>query len=125
MWYLATCIEVIILDILVPSLAVILAHYTTEIAHNAIFTCRGASVYCQFAKGRRASLPRDARDVLVLIEYPPEDNQPGWELDVRAALREGEIWNPKVHLKIEAARAADTDNEMVILGRVLEWAGQW
>ncbi len=110
---------------IISALSVILSNYTSSIDHNATFTCGGASVYCQFAKNRRPTLPRDAQDVLILIEYPADEHQPGWELDVRVAFRGGEIWNPKAHLKIADARAGDTDNESVICTRVEEWAGQW
>lgn len=113
------------LDNIVASLSVVIARYTSDIHHNAIFTCGGASVYCQFAMGRRSTLPRDARDVLLLIEYPADEHQAGWELDVRVAFRGGEIWNPKAHLKVADARAADTDDESIILARVEEWVGQW
>lgn len=107
------------------TLSFILSNHTSEIAHNAIFSRGGASFYCQIARGRRATLPRDAEDMRILIEYPAEEGRPGWELDVRVALRCGEIWNPKVHFEIAAARAEDTTDQQVILARVEEWTGQW
>lgn len=113
------------MDSIIASLSVVIGNHTSDIAHNAIFTCGDASVYCQFATGRRPTLPRDAQDVVILIEYPADEHQPGWELDVRAAFRGGQIWSPKAHLKIAEARAADTNDESIILGRVEEWLGQW
>lgn len=113
------------MNLVVASLSVIIKKYTSEVRHNAIFTCGGASVCCQVARSRRPTLPRDAQDWLILIEFPADEHQPGFELDVRLAFRGGDIWNPKAHLKIADMRAADTNNEAVILDRVREWLGQW
>lgn len=104
---------------LIASLSLIIDQHTPSIAHNAIFTCGDASVFCQFATRRRPTLPYDAQDVLILIEYPAFEDQPGWTLDVRIALRGGDLWNPKTHLKIVDARADDTEDESVIFARVI------
>jgi hypothetical protein len=110
------------MESIVSVLVIAFSENITSIAHNSIFSFEGASFNCQTARGRRPSLPRDAQDFRVLVEFPPENDQPGWELEVLVAVRDGAIWNPKAHLAVKRGWAEDTDDQTIILARAIDWA---
>ena len=99
----------------------ILNNHTTDITHNAIFSCHGVSFACQLARSRRPSLPRDAADYRIVLQYPDEQGEPGWEAEVFIALRDGKLWNPAAHLKVARIWAYDTDDLDLVEERFNEW----
>jgi hypothetical protein len=110
------------MDSIISVLSIAFSDNITSIAHNSIFSFEGTSFNCQIARTRRPSLPRDAQDFRVLVEFPAVDGEPGWELEVLVALRGGEVWNPKVHLAVKRGWAEDTDDQAIIFARAMEWA---
>lgn len=99
----------------------VLEQNKTSISHNAIISHAGASFWVQNARRRRTSLPRDALDYRVLVEFADDQGAPGWTAEVCVALRQGRIWNPAAHLRVGRLWADDTDDVQVIAERMEEW----
>lgn len=110
------------MDIITSVFTVAFEENINSIGHNQIFSWGGASFLCHDARTPRGGLPRDSKDFRVLVEFPPEGGEAGWELEVLIATRNGAVWNPAARLTTGKGYADDTDDQVVILARVMEWA---